>query len=411
MYIDSFDGSWFDHPFWRTGFLLTADRDLAKIRDSSVTAVVIDVEKGADVGPETGSAPRGHSSQAPAKPASPPMPAKARTAEPASAVQRPSGQEQDYEHASQLVLRSKREVKRMFAEVRLGRAVDAERVGALVDDIAHSVVRNPSALINLARLKSKDEYTYMHSVAVCALMINLARHLKLDEKLIRDIGMAGMLHDVGKTTVPDTILRKAGPLTDSEFEVVKRHTERGYRVLQRSNGVPDIALDVSRHHHERVDGSGYPFGLKGNDISIYSRMAAICDVYDATTSDRPYKNAWKPPEALAQMRLCEGQFDEDILSVFIQSIGIYPVGTLVRLNSGLLAIVVEERDDDFTCPVVSSFFRVSDRRRTIVQTRRVDAVFERILCAEDPADWGFDDWETLRDTALTQASRTTHRAA
>lgn len=414
MYVDSFDGSWFDHPFWRSGFLLTSDRDVAKIRDSGVDAVVIDTAKGVDVGEPDATAEQPLPEPASAEPSSVRSIRSSSSGSARSRITAPScppGEEKDYDQASQLVMRSKRAVKRMFGDIRLGKAVDGEKLAPLVDEITGSVVRNPYALLSIARLKNKDEYTYLHSVAVCALMINLARHLRIDESLIRDIGMAGLLHDVGKMAVPETLLQKPGALTESEFDVVKGHAERGYRLLKRSSGVPDIALDVCLHHHERVDGSGYPNGLKGENISLYARMSAICDVYDAITSTRAYKDAWDPAEALTRMSQWEGHFDQEIFATFIQSIGIYPVGTLVRLRSGLLAVVVEECRDDFTRPVVSSFFRVSDRRPTIVQTRRVDTFAERIVSSENPADWGFDDWDAQRDAILTQGQHAAHRAA
>src|SRR5690606_14238117 len=143
---------------------------------------------------------------------------------------------------------------------------------------------------DILRLKNKNEYTYLHSVAVCTLMVNAARYMGKSEAETRDYGMAGLLHDLGKMGIPDAILNKSGRLTDAEFEAVRNHPEHGYQVLRGSPNVPAMALDVCRHHHEKIDGTGYPFGLPADAISLVSRLGAVCDVYDALTSDRVYKD-------------------------------------------------------------------------------------------------------------------------
>ena len=143
----------------------------------------------------------------------------------------------------------------------MGRAIEADAAQPLVEEISNSVMRNPGALISLARLKTADDYTYMHSVAVCALMIALARQLGLDEQQTRDAGMAGLLHDLGKALLPMEILNKPGKLTDEEFAIVKTHPGKGFDLLEHAQGVSEITKDVCLHHHEKVDGSGYPKGL------------------------------------------------------------------------------------------------------------------------------------------------------
>lgn len=382
MFIESFDCSWFGHPFWRHRFLLSDPADLETLRDSGVDAILIDDAKGLGVAP----------APSPVAPAPSPTPRR-------SAPSR--GAAREFARAVKIVERSKEQVKKMFAEARLGKAIEAAGLAPLVDEIAESVARNPSALLSVARLKARHEYTYMHSIAVCALMINLARRLKLDEALIRDIGMAGMLHDVGKMAVPDSVLNKAGKLTPREFATVKTHPERGHALLKKSGGVPDIALDVCLHHHERVDGSGYPHGLKGDEISLFARMAAVCDVYDAITSNRSYKDAWTPADALANMIEWRGHFDTAVLGAFIQSIGIYPIGTLVRLSSGRLAVVINENPDDLTRPLVRAFYSIEDKRHVPLQDVRPSnsAAGDRIVGQEDPGRWGFTDWSS-RCTAI-----------
>ena len=189
--------------------------------------------------------------------------------------------------AAKICAQSKRAVTSMFNEARLGKAVDTAGAKRLVEEISDSVSRNPGALISLARLKTADDYTYMHSVAVCALMIALARQLDLDEELTQRLGIAGLLHDLGKALMPMDVLNKPGKLTDEEFAIIKTHPEEGYKLLLGSTGADEIALDVVLHHHEKTDGSGYPKRLKDAEISLHAKMGAVCDVYDAITSNRP----------------------------------------------------------------------------------------------------------------------------
>src|SRR5450830_1659591 len=174
----------------------------------------------------------------------------------------------------------------MFNDVRMGRVIDMERCEQLVDEITASILRNSSALTSMVRLKIADDYTYMHSVAVCTLMVALARTLGMDEIACKEAGLAGLLHDIGKAFVPAEILHKPGRLTPEEFTIVKRHTVLGHEHLIGNPNVPEFATDVTMHHHEKIDGSGYPHGLSGAGISVLARMTSICDVYDAVTSDR-----------------------------------------------------------------------------------------------------------------------------
>ena len=169
----------------------------------------------------------------------------------------------------------------------MGKAIEAEAAAPLVEEISNSVMRNPGALISLARLKTADDYTFMHSVAVCALMIALARQLGLDEQQTRDAGMAGLLHDLGKAMIPMEILNKPGKLTDEEFALVKTHPEEGHKLLLAGIGISEMTRDVCLHHHEKVDGSGYPKRLNSETMSLFAKMGAVCDVYDAVTSNRP----------------------------------------------------------------------------------------------------------------------------
>jgi putative nucleotidyltransferase with HDIG domain len=285
----------------------------------------------------------------------------------------------------------------MFHEVRMGKAVDSSAAGELVEEIASSVMRNPGALISLARLKTADDYTYMHSVAVCALMVALSHQLDLDETATRAAGMAGLLHDLGKAMMPLEVLNKPGKLTDDEFRIIKSHPVEGHRILLEGGTAGEIVLDVCLHHHEKVDGSGYPKGLKEAEISLHAKMGAVCDVYDAITSNRPYKAGWDPAESIRKMAEWTSHFDNRVFQAFVKSIGIYPTGSLVRLSSDRLAVVVEQSPASLLAPTVKAFFSAKSQTYLIpeiIELSRPGAT-EKITGREEAAKWGIRDIDRL----------------
>ena len=337
MFIHGFEGSWWEHPFWRTRFLLTEPEDLQKLR-AFQGGVIIDVARSqatASDGDTLAIAVRvGNEAEAPVTWSA----ATAKRPLPESPTARFSA---DQAEAAALVAGALETVRGTFDDVRLGRAVSHEKVAALVDDIAGQLDRNASALLRVLQLKSKHQYTYLHSVAVCTLMVNLARHLAMDGEAVRTLGLAGLLHDVGKVAIPDAVLDKPGRLSAEEFALVRTHPEEGVALLREDGAMPALAVEVCLHHHERWDGNGYPHGLKAEDISLPARMGAICDVYDALTSHRAYKAAWLPARALGAMWSWDGHFDRDLLFQFMRSINLYPPGMLVRLASERLALVLD----------------------------------------------------------------------
>lgn len=387
MYLHAVEASWLDNPFWRSRFLITRESEIAALLQSGVATVVIDLERGAGPGIEAG----------PAQPGSGP-PASIAPAPPASTFAA------ERERAAAVIARTKEAMKNVFEDSRHGAVIQSEAVRAIADEIAGSVRAHPHALIGMVRLKSKDEYTYVHSVAVCALMVNLARQLGLDEALVRDMGLAGLLHDIGKMAVPDAILNKPGALDDVEFGVIRTHPRRGGHMLRLASDMPAIALDVCHHHHERIDGTGYPYGLKGDDISVAARMGTVCDVYDALTSNRPYKEGWSPAEAVSQMHGWTGQFDPAILFAFFQSIAVFPAGMLVRMRTDHLAIVLPN-GRRASRPRVRIFYDIAGdaliRPRELVLAS-VDASRD-IAVEEAPADWPVRDWPALQAHLMQEA--------
>ncbi|MCW8955747.1 MAG: HD-GYP domain-containing protein, partial [Gammaproteobacteria bacterium] len=340
MYIVKLDGSWLKHPFWKTAFKLTDPKDLLAIKNSGISHVWIDTSKGDDI--DSAEIPRVEIV----------TPAEEKTEPKTTAVTL----EEEIETARETLARAKQATIEMFQDARMGNSVSIAEAGPLVDEISQSVSRNPAAMLSITRMKTIDDYTYLHSVAVCALMIALGKQLDYEGDLL-SLGMAGLLHDVGKMAIPEQVLNKPGKLTDEEFEIIKAHPLRGWEILKESYGVDEVALDVALHHHERVDGNGYPNKLSGKELTLVARMGAVCDVYDAITSDRCYKKGWEPADALKKMaEWKDGHFDDAVFKAFVKTVGIYPTGTLVKLKSGRLGIVTEQSEQTLLKPKIKIFY-------------------------------------------------------
>lgn len=384
MYIQELCGSWMDHPFWKKSFLLESTEDLNTLQTCGIQEVWIDTAKGIDVESDVVAISAEEHQLKIAEELQ-------RMAASAPQVIAKISIQQELETARKLQAKSKAAVTSMFNEVRMGNAIKVSEAAPLVEEISQSITRNPEAFLNLARLKTKDDYTYMHSVAVCALMIALGKQLGLSGPELKEVGLAGLLHDVGKMMIPDEVLNKPGKLTDEEFSIVKQHPQKGWNLLQGSPDITATALDVCLHHHERVDGKGYPDKLSGDKLTLFSRMGAVCDVYDALTSNRCYKNGWEPADTIRKMaEWKDGHFDERVFQAFVKTIGIYPSGTLVRLKSGRLAIVLEQTEKSLLMPIVKVFFSTKSNEPILPEMIDLSRSQESIASAEDPIKWGFD---------------------
>jgi putative nucleotidyltransferase with HDIG domain len=379
MYIHALCGNWIDHPFWKERFLLSDPQDILRIQRSAIDAVMIDTDKGRDVVVE------------------PPVEPTAPVQDCASVGVKRVAMDVEMSKAFIICTRAKAAVTSMFNDARMGLAINTQESEALVDEIAESVIRNPYALISLSRLKSSDEYTYMHSVAVCALMMALARQMDLPGSWVREAGIAGLMHDIGKMSIGSDILNKPGRLTDPEYAAMRLHPEGGVKILQQSGVLHAGAYDVCLHHHEKFDGSGYPFGLQGEQISILSRMAAICDVYDAITSERPYKKAWGPAHSIREMASWTGHFDEQVFQAFVRTVGIYPIGALVRLQSQRIGVVVDQDEKSLLKPkvmmILSARTKMQLERKVIDLSRFGEE--DKIIRIESAKEWNLGDIDAL----------------
>ncbi|MCF5196032.1 HD-GYP domain-containing protein [Pseudomonas syringae] len=374
MYIHKICRRWSNDPFWigLVEVMLDDVEVLERIQQSGTKEVWIETGKSRVLAPRP-SAPS------------------------ASDDTTPASLEKEMLRARLICGRARDAVMCMFTEARMGRAMDVDNVQLLVEEISNSILRHPHALISLSRLKTSDEYTYMHSVAVCALMVALAKRMGMPDDQVREAGVAGLMHDVGKMMIAPAVLNKPGRLTRDEFEIMKAHPELGVKILMDTQPVAASVIDVCLHHHEKVDGSGYPHGLKGDQISIFARMGAVCDVYDAITSDRPYKKGWGVAHSIREMASWKGHFDDVVFQSFVKTVGIYPIGTLVRLESGRLGVVVEQGQASLLKPKVKVFMSARTGKTFAAQVIDLDCPSDpdRIARIEKTTDWGLEEVDTL----------------
>ncbi|CAH1208345.1 HDIG domain-containing protein [Candidatus Nitrotoga sp. BS] len=384
MYIQEVCGSWMDHPFWKKSFKLTEYQDLNTLKNCGVLEIWIDTNLGLDVDVD--------------------VVALSQQEEELKVENELKKIEQTLHKteasvslhveliaAKKILSKAKETVVSLFSEVRMGNAIKLDDVVSLANEINKSIERNSSALISLTRLKNTDDYTYLHSIAVCVLMIALGRQLGLEHEVLKQAGIAGLLHDVGKVFIPPEVLNKPGKLTDEEFNIVKAHPLKGWECLKDTDGISDITLDVCRHHHERADGKGYPDKLSGEALTLFARMGAVCDVYDAITSNRCYKKGWGPAESIRKMAEWKnGHFDEAVFHAFVKTVGIYPTGTLLKLKSGRLGVVTDQSKNSLIKPLLKVFFSTRSNTHILQEIIDLSKSSDSIVSLENPLEWGFN---------------------
>jgi len=390
MYIHDMDCGWMEHPFFSGSLMVKNEKTIGQIIGSGIHEVYIDTGKGLDV------------VDAPTE-----SEVKAEIEQQMIALVQQPRQDESASLHDELVKSRKvhREANKIvhsiMQDVRIGKQIELEQVDPVVEHLTDSILRNKDALLSLCRIKQKDDYTFLHSVSVGALLISFARALGLDRNVTRLLGIGGMLHDIGKMKVPNEVLNKPGKLTDVEFAIMESHVVYSRDILSETGNIDQISLDVAAQHHERHDGSGYPLGLKGSEMSVYGQMAAIVDVYDAITSDRCYHKGMEPTVALRKMfEWSKFHFNPELIHTFVRTIGIYPVGTLVMLESGKIGIVIAQNEKTLTQPLVRVVF--NSRKIHYVAPEDIDLSKplgkggeDKIVSHESPAKWGIDPQKFL----------------
>jgi cyclic di-GMP phosphodiesterase len=314
MYIAELDRPWTDTPFMFQGFVLSTQPQLDALKKYCAT-VTIDVERSPALEP----------------------------AVPRVAYPERAPVEQEIGPAKIAYSNGRELAREVMSAVRVGRALDAVQLRSAVSAMTESVLRNPDALLLFSQLRSKGEYAESHALDVSIYMITFGRFLQLEAAQVEFLGYLGLLQDVGKLRLPKELLEKRGRLTIEEFELAKLHVNYSAEILRATPGLPGDLARAAALHHERHDGSGYPKGLRGNEIGTIGSIAAIVDTFDALTVKRPYADAVSPSAAISMLYKWRGVFyDAHLVEQFIRCIGIFPVGSLVELNSGEVGVVIAQ---------------------------------------------------------------------
>ena len=390
MYVSDLGSDWMSHPFLRSAFSVKDEAMVQKLIDSGMKEVYIDPLKGDDVADApTAEEVTEEIEREMLKVAT----------EPVAERKVPVGEE--LVRAKLIHGQANLIIRNIMQDVRLGKQVTAEKAEPVVEKLTDSILRNPGALLSLCRVKNKDDYTFQHSVSVCALLVAFCRAQGMAAGTIQLAGIGGLLHDIGKVKIPDKILNKPGRFTEEEFTIMKCHVVESKKILSETDGMTETSIQVAAQHHERHDGSGYPEGLKGEAITQMGQMAAICDVYDAITSNRVYHKGMTPHEALSKIfEWSKFHFNPVLVQSFLRVIGIYPVGTLVMLESGMLAVVTEQSGGNLLQPTVKIFY--DSKRKKHLPPKELDLAQpdghgggDRIVGHEVPEKWGVDPMKFL----------------
>jgi len=359
MFVSSFDLSWFKHPFVSTRLGVIRDRGLIdQLRQLGVKNVEVDTSLAMNKvqdGPAEPETPQ-------AEPAAAPRPST--VCPPVSDLGR------TVRFAKRLFDQAVNVTKAIMDSVSKGEAVPMDHVKPLVARMVDSVGANENVMHVLVSLKEYDDYTFTHSLNLAALSVLLGDSLDMDQKSLEVLGMAGILHDVGKCLLPRDLVVKPGPLTREEFERMKEHPALGFAHLSSQGGIPEKVLRCVLEHHERMDGTGYPRGLSGDAVDPMSSIVSVVDVYDALTSDRVYRSRMSPHAALRCLfNLRDKAFPSSLVDTFIKRLGVYPSLSVVQLKNGCYGIVTRQTPGRPLHPEVIVF---CDREQRPVARRRVD---------------------------------------
>jgi len=373
MYIHELDRPWVETPFMLQGHWVTSPKDIEQLKHYC-KQVYIDPDKGKDVnsdltlvGTDVYKLQSGDN--------------KAVKIEPPPVYKVHVPFENEVNVARNIHKETTTVVHNIYNEVRMGNSIDTQNAKAAVSSIVDSIIRNPDAQVWLTQLKDKDEYTAIHSLNVCILTLAFGRHMGFSRDMLNELGLGALLHDLGKIRVPLQVLNKPGKLTSEEFKLIKLHPVYGKEILTTTHGLTPAVIDVAYSHHERMNGSGYPRGLNADQISLYGRMVAIVDMYDAITSQRVYHHGIHSMDAMKQLyELRQTDLDQKMVEQFIQCLGIYPVGSIVELVCGAVGIVVSINRERRLKPKV--LLVLNEKKERITPPKIID------LAKFDPAKYG-----------------------
>lgn len=382
MYVVDLHKRWLDHSIWVKRFKVRDEEHIWKLKDEGITEVSIDTAKGIDLPPSPiarmNAVEQRFKSLAEIK---------AETPHTVSL-----GEER--RRATKLLREASGTVSNLMLSAKAGNSVDAAQLEPVVLKMLESVSRNPDALVPLARLKSEETYATEHAVATAALIIAFGRQQGMPEPEIEKLALGTMVKDIGHAAIDARLITKPGMLSQAEFSIVQGHVEEGLAVLEATSRLSETSVAVVLEHHERYNGCGYPYRMAGDEISTAGRMAAIVDTYDAMTSTRPYRAAMSPSLALRQLYDDGGtQYDPALVAAFVRTVGIYPVGTLVLLESGHLAVVEQLHPDNMLTPVVRVIYHTGRRQYVTAPaevdlSRKIGNHYGQIVRAESYERWG-----------------------
>ncbi|RDV24346.1 HD-GYP domain-containing protein [Alteromonas aestuariivivens] len=282
-----------------------------------------------------------------------------------------------------------------------GAACDMESATKLSGQIISSVLENPSALSCLAHIKDKDQYLLEHSINCCILMAIFASHLGYDQATTEQVCLGVLLMDLGMSEVPDALRCQGTKLSAEQWQQIQAHVTKGTEMVETAGCVPELVLTVIQQHHERQDGTGYPAGLSGDEISEFARMAAIVDSYDAMISQRSHQNSVTPALALKRLTKEKG-LDQTLVKQFIQCLGVHPVGSLVKLKSGKLGIVTQLGKSDLLKPVIMTFYNVNAGHYSEIKQLDLSRADDDIVSVVRPDEFGINLPKFFRDVFLHQ---------
>jgi HD-GYP domain-containing protein (c-di-GMP phosphodiesterase class II) len=329
MYVAELDRPWVETPFMFQGFIVRDPREIQRIQ-GYCAFVFVDNERG--IVPSNPGSASGTASMSLA-----PLP------KPSIVYEVESEVESELETAKNVHIAVTQSFGQLLTEVRSGQAPQLAQVREVISEMEESILRNPDAFMWLRRLKKKDSYTFSHCIDTSILLMAFGRQMGLPRQHIHELGLGGLMADIGKMKVPDALLRRDGPLNPAEFEVVKRHVNYSVEIMGASRDMAPNAIAIVAAHHERFDGTGYPDKLSAGQIPMHARMAAIVDTFDAVTSDRAHAKALAPHDAIALLYEQRNKgFQDELIEQFIQTLGPYPVGTLIEFDTGEVGIVIEQ---------------------------------------------------------------------